>query len=383
MSLYKKNPYKKQMNVTIENTIQRKGNTHFFLENSIVAAAIPHYSTGDIAQINGKDVIIEKDSNGTEKFTVADLDESENAILTIDWSHRLQMMQNNIGRILLRIAFKQLLDITPLYENTETNPYFDLPLSDLGFQTLEKLEDLTNRMIQSNFPIEYEDEEWEKVKIGSYPSEKSYGPKLQNTGECAVLSLGNIEKIEQGLRLYYFTGQQAISDYRRHRSLVRNLGIFFQTSDPGKIWSEVKKLSGTVETLKSENKQLESSLGLEEVQEFIDTRREVEGISYIYRVLNDVNFKNIKNVISTIQQKKGFVQIYGIPNGTECQVIVARSQDVPVDLKEIMDSISHKFSIQGSGNMFKIQGNCSRIFMHGVMEEFLLAIQTKMNLKNK
>lgn len=383
MTLYLKEPYKKKMMSTIPSIVNSKGYCHFFIEDSIVTPAIPNYTKGDIALIDGNVLEVEQDSNGNTKFMAKNIAENKEAEIEINWTHRLQMMQDNISRIILRICLKQLEDIEPMFESTDEEPYFLLPIDDFGFQSLEKLEDLANRLVQSNLPINYVDSLCEKVKIGNYQAEFSYGPKLTTTGECAIIAIGNLEKTQEGLKLYFNGGNRALLDYKRHRALARNLGIFFQNDDPAQIWSEVKKLKKQIDDLKEDKKELESNLGLEEINEFLSHKRIFGDVSYIYRVLNNVNFKNLKNVIQNIQQKKKHIQIYGVPNGANSQIIVASSSDLPINIKKTMDEISRKYSLEGSGNLYRIQANCPYHLMRGIMEEFLLSFQKTLSTQEK
>lgn len=376
MSLYLNEPYKKKMTINISSSVTSQGFSHFFLEDSIVTPPIERYTKGDQAYLNGQNLSMEMDQAGNIKFMVEKFEENTDSLLEVNWTNRIQMMQDNISRIILRICFKELEGIDPIYESTEEGCYFILPLEDFGFQSLEKLEDLANRIVQANLPITYTDETKSKVKIGNYNDQLSFGPKLEKTGEVAIITIGELEKIDEGLKLHFHSGNRALSEYRRHRALARNLGILLNTNDPGQIWSEVKKLKSRIDNLKEEKKELEVSLGLEEVNEFLSYKRVVSDTAYIYRVLNNVNFKLLKQVIQSIQQKKRHVQIYGIPNGADGQIIVASSTDLPLNLKLIMEEVSTKYQLKGTGNLYKVQANCPYYLMREIMEEFLLKIQS-------
>lgn len=366
------------MNLIVPSTVTSKGYQHFFLGDSIVTPPIKNYTKGDIALLGNHPLQLEVDQAGNTKCMTKEIEEGKELVLEINWTNRLQMMQDNIARIILRICLKELNGIEPLFESTEEGTYFILPVDDFGFQNLEKLEDLANRLVQSNLPIFYTNQENKQVKIGSYDPEDSYGPKLANTGEVSIIAIGDLRQTEEGLKLAFHAGNKALAEYRRHRALARNLGIFFQNDDPAQIWSEVKKLKKKIDDLKEEKKHLEADLGLEEVNEFLSFKRVVSDTAYIYRVLNKVNFKNLKNVIQNIQQKKRHIQIYGIPNGADAQVIVASSPDLPINIKNIMDEVGKKYQLEGSGNLYKIQANCPYYLMREIMEEFLLAIQSQL-----
>ena len=103
-------------------------------------------------------------------------------------------------------------------------------------------------------------------------------------------------------------------------------------------------------------------------------RRSIDGVGYIYLTLENINFKNFKQLTSAIQKKPKTVQIYGIPNGSNAQIHVIRSADLNVDLKKIMDEINDG-ELDGTGNLFRVQANVSHGRMAHIMEAFLYRIQ--------
>lgn len=376
MALYMTDPYRKKMEITIPPTVHSKGYEHFLLEDSIVQPPVEGYTRGDLAYYNDKPISYSVDENGRIQYRIKDISAGETGTLSIDWSRRLQNMQNNLARILFADAAATLLHADVLGAETEDKCYLLVDTQDVGFMTLEKLENLVNHLIESNLPVVEKDG---KLSVSGVESVVSYAPAPSATGELALFAITDAEKTEGGIRLYFLCGAEALEDYRKHRYLKNNLSLYLKEDAPAGIWQAVKKLQGQIDTLKQEKQELESRLGLEQVQEFMDRRRSINGYGYIYLTLENINFKNFKNLTGAIQRKPRTVQIYGIPNGSEAQIHVIRSQDTHVDLKKILNDLEkERDGIDGTGNMYRVQLNVAYRDMAHIMEAFLMRIQSEL-----
>ncbi|MDD7362764.1 MAG: hypothetical protein SPI65_03065 [Peptoniphilus sp.] len=374
MALYLSDPYRKTMEITIPDTVKSKGYHYFLLEDSIVAPPVEHYTKGDAAFIDNQPVDYTVIEDGHLQCKVENIESGAKKELTIDWPRRLQHMQDNIARILLTAAVDKLLHVDVLDASTEEECYILVDTEDIGFVSLEKIENFVNHLIESNLPIQ---EHADSVEIAGIDESKSVGPVLKQTGELALFAIKKVEKIEQGLKLSFAAGRAALDDYRNHRYLTKNLSMYLQASTTKDIWRAVKKLQGKIDGQKKTIDELEAKLGLEQVQEFMSRRRTIQGVGYIYLTLENINFKNFKNLTQAIQKKAKTVQIYGIPNGNEAQIHVIRSADVNVDLKKILDSLDDEH-LDGTGNLYRVQANVPRGNMTRVMETFLFKIQREL-----
>ncbi len=372
MAHYKNEPYRKSMTFTVPDTVKSKGFNYFLLDESIVAPPVDGYTTGDKIFIDGKAIDYSVE-DGRIQCKMPSVESGKEVELTIDWPRRLQNMQNNIARILFTDALKKLLHANVLSGSTEETCFLVADAADIGFVSLEKIENYVNHLIESNLPIQ---EEKNAVTIPTVETPHSIGPLLKNTGEVALFAIQKIEKEEEGLKLTFVCGKAALDDYRNHRYLTKNLSMYLKENTTQGIWQAVKKLHGKIEEQKKKIDALEEAAGLEQVQKFMAKRRTVDGIGYIYTTLENIHFKSFKHLSNAIQKKAKTVQIYGIPNGNEAQIHVLRSADVPVDLKEILDTMAD--DVHGTGNMYHVQANVPRIRMGQIMESFLIAIQKKL-----
>lgn len=378
--LYVEKPYCKKINTHIQN-IHQAGETIVLTTDETIAVPPKDGKTlGDQMYIDGVPIEIIKDDMGRTIYKSEESFQKDQSVeMTLDWSHRLKLMEQNIGRVILTIALKELEDLTPIETYTEEKSYVILNIKDLSFKSLEQLEDLCNRIIQSNLPIKsFKEDGINYVEIEGYNKIESYTPALKHTGECAIMTLGPVEKTNDNIKLNFSTGELVRIDNKRQRRLIHNMEILFNTYDLNKIWKEVRRLKSKINDQTKEIEKLEESLGLEALDEFLSHRSTVNGTHYIYEILNNVNFKNLQKIIQRINEKPSYVQIYGIPNGPRAQIIVSRSNNVNVDLKAILDKLGQRFELQGSGNLYKVRVNCDFNILNQIMESFLYEIREKL-----
>lgn len=364
-------PYKKKHISKVTEAFYDQGFTSFSLDETIIIPPLKDHTAGDLAFIHGKplEFLNREDSHLFYRYK-GQLNTGDEVEVTIDWQRRLDILEQELSRILLTIALNQLLGITPTSLSPDS---LHLPLNDLSFKDLEQLEHLCNHLIQSNLPIAH-DRSNEIITIGSYGKVQTQLPSLTHTGECALMSLGPIEKEEDGIRLYYRGGQRAYREFANAKALINNLSIMFNERDVAKLWRIIKGLKSQINELDKEVKNLERELDLEDISIFLEDARPVDGVNYIYKIMDDVNFKKMEKITKTISERPNYVQIYGVLNGPQAQIIVSRSSNITVDLKSILDKLSKEYDLNGTGNMFKVQANLQAIQLQSVMDKFLFTI---------
>ncbi|MBP2024765.1 hypothetical protein [Peptoniphilus stercorisuis] len=364
---YIKYPYEKEYITSVEDKKNINNITYCRPEESIIFLGSSHIH-GDKYTINSeKPKIIE--GNNSTYFSC----DSESMKMAIDYDRRLDIMQQNLGNAIARLCIKTSTSLNVEdYKIDEISNRIYLLEKDISFNTINQLEDLANYMINANLLVNIFEGYIELKGMGSIDYS---GPCLKRTGEISILKISNIEKIDGKVVLSISCGIRGFKNYREKFTLIDNIkNILFLNSDED-ILKEIKSLKSKGDNLKEENKRMEKELGLETVKEYKKLATTVDGINYIYKVVRNVNFKDIKFISNYIMDDYNFVQIYGIPNGPMSQVLVARSKNLNIDLKAIFDKLSTKFSVNGTGNMFTIQANVKSEQLAGVMESFLIEIK--------
>lgn len=146
--------------------------------------------------------------------------------------------------------------------------------------------------------------------------------------------------------------------------------------DPQKNSEEkIEKTNNNLSQNKTKDSQDKSPLFYQAVDSFKRFSTEFSGINYIYKVLEDVNLKELREISSYILKEDNFIQIYGLKNGKRSKIIVLRSMNLNFDLKKIYKKLQGHFNFTGTGNMYTLDLECREEDLTRIMESFLIEIR--------
>ena len=130
-------------------------------------------------------------------------------------------------------------------------------------------------------------------------------------------------------------------------------------------------------SIKLNNKEDEerTSLFYQAVESFKNFSTEFSGLNYIYKVLQDINLKELREISNYILKEDDFIQIYGLKNGSKSKIIILRSQNLNFDLKKIFEKLKDHFTFTGTGNMYTLDIQCKEEDLTRIMESFLIEIR--------
>lgn len=146
--------------------------------------------------------------------------------------------------------------------------------------------------------------------------------------------------------------------------------------DPQKNSEEkIEKTNNNLSNNKTKDSQDKSPLFYQAVDSFKRFSTEFSGINYIYKVLEDVNLKELREISSYILKEDNFIQIYGLKNGKRSKIIVLRSMNLNFNLKKIFEKLQDHFDFTGTGNMYTLDLECREEDLTRIMESFLIEIR--------
>ena len=127
--------------------------------------------------------------------------------------------------------------------------------------------------------------------------------------------------------------------------------------------------------LKKKEDEERTSLFYQAVESFKNFSTEFSGLNYIYRVLQDINLKELREISNYILKEDDFIQIYGLKNGSKSKILILRSQNLNFDLKKIFEKLKDHFTFTGTGNMYTLDIQCKEEDLTRIMESFLIEIR--------
>lgn len=400
--LYWENPYLYESEASIIKKEKKNNMVHIILDKSIFYPDGSGGQPGDIGTINGKKVVetIEVNDNLVH-ILKSDVSETSGTKvqMSIDPSHRFDMMQQHTGQHLLSGVISTLLEgETISFHLGKDYSTIDVTLPAIDDDEIEKVEILCNKIIQSNFDVKSYFVDSDKIKL--IPVRKSpnlvddiriieidefdYSPcggtHLSHTGELGLLKITKWEHYKGNIRIQFISGNRAVKDYTSKFQSVRTIAGFFSSTDDG-IEYKVNRLIKNMEYLEKEFRNRKNELIQVRSEQLVNDSQKIENISIINKLYEEYDFKELSQLGSHISTNyKKTVQIFGISNVDVSQFIISKSKDVNIDLTTIYKTLSSEFKIKGGGNTNTIQGSVPTEALVSLMNKSLDIIVDEIKL---
>lgn len=377
--IYIQNPYLKNLQSNIVETEIKDGNYHIILDKTIF---YPHLSGGqprDKGEIENVKVLDVYEKEEDIVHVVDRKIKTRNVKLNIDWNHRFDMMQHHSGQHILSLAINKLFHGNTIgFHIGEDYTSIDIDIKDLEQNQINQIELLSNKIIQSNFKIKSyfkEDDITRIVEIEDMDYNPCCGTHLYSTGEVGLIKIIKSSNHKGGSRLEFLCGIRALRDYEFKHKSIKDISLLLSSKDKD-AYKKTKKLFYDQKELEKENKDLRKELFKLKGESFLQDAKNIEGINYIVKKLKDVDLKEISLIASNIKEENT-IQIYNIKNSQTGYFFLSRSEDITLNLKQVLEEVSENIIIKGGGNSKTIQGKSSIHLLDKAIQMFYNKIREK------
>jgi alanyl-tRNA synthetase len=282
----------------------------------------------------------------------------------IDWQTRFDHMQQHSGQHLLSQSFHELLDAETLaFHMGEAVSTLEMDLRKISEEELENIERRANEVVFEDREIKcyfVPEEKIEAVPLRRPPKKKGLirvvevsdfdfsacgGTHVRRTGEIGLIKILRVERIRNNIRFEFICGRRALEDYLRKNRILRELSTRF-TVDEGQILFSVEKLSSDLKSQKRKRKKLQEEIARYEAQEII---QEAKG-RIIKEVFDDKTPEEARFLALSIIRKGDFVVLFGLKREERGHLILACSESLGLDMREIMPLVSPMIKGKGGGS---------------------------------
>jgi len=312
--------------------------------------------------------------NGVEVLKVIDIDgmilhvlEAEIAAGPahgrIERSTRFDHMQQHTGQHVLSQAFRELLK----GETLSFHMGADVSTLEIGLKSIsdaecDRVEDRANAVVWEDREVKtyfVPEERIGEVPLRRPPKKQGLlrvvevdgfdysacgGTHVRRTGEIGLIKLAGIEKIRGNLRFEFFCGGRALRDYRGKDRTARKLAAALSCSTAD-VAGQVEKVLAEGKILKKRAKQREERLAAFEAAEIV---RNVRG-PLISGVLEDKTPEEARFLALNIIKSGEFAVVYGTATESPAHLIVARSESLKTDLRQLVPVIGALVPVKGGG----------------------------------
>ena len=167
---------------------------------------------------------------------------------------------------------------------------------------------------------------------------------------------------------------EAFKDLNKFKTSNKEKTSIDKDKEENKSISQNKKEHSLLE-LKKKDEEEKSILFYQAVESFKNFSTEFSGLNYIYKLLKDVNLKELREISNYILKEDNFIQIYGLKNGPKSKILILRSQNLNFDLKKVFEKLKDHFDYTGTGNMYTLDIQCKEEDLTRIMESFLIEIR--------
>lgn len=377
--IYLENPYLKEVHATV--TKKEYSNNRFYisLDRTIF---YPHMSGGqprDKGTINGIEVqdVFE---DGENIVHVIEDNIVENQVqLSIDWKTRFDHMQQHTGQHLLSAAFYKLYNAETIgFHLGKEFVYIDVTLPKLSISDVEKIERYANEIIFSNFDIKSYN--ISNDKIGSIPLRKlptvesdiriveidgiDYSPcggtHHSSIGEVGLIKIRKWEKYKGNTRVEFVCGGRALKDYSWKNIIVSNISNMLSIKDTD-AYEGVLRLYDENKDLGKENGRLREELLKYKALDIYKESFDYKDYKIIAKIFEEEDFKDVKYIGSQAIVGDKTIVFFGVKERDKVQILIGKSKDVPVDMKDLFNSIIPIIDGKGGGSPYLLQGGGPRV----------------------
>lgn len=281
----------------------------------------------------------------------------------VDWDTRFDHMQQHSGQHVLSQSFLKTLDggTCSFHLGIDVST-LEIDIREISAEDVEEVEHLANQIVFENREIKSyfvpEDRiqdvplrrppqkagQIRVVEISGFDHSACGGTHLHNTGEIGFIKVLKWDRIRSNLRFEFICGKRALGDYILKNRILNQIAARFSVSKDA-VLPSIEKLSVELKEQKRKNKKMQTKIIQEEAEEFIQNAE--KGI--IKSLFTERTVEEIRQLALSIIRKPGLVVLFGLKAGEKAHVILAHSDDLEQDMRELLPVVSPLINGKGGG----------------------------------
>ena len=298
----------------------------------------------------------------------------------VDWSRRLDHMQQHTGQHILSQAFVTLFNApTRSFRVLDQSCEIDVDLANPATDIIERAVELANNVIWEDRPITIHnvtpeeaaelplrkdparEGELRLIEIDGFDLTPCGGTHAHRTGEVGMIAVRHWERAKGLTRIEFVAGGRALADYRRANKTAGDVAALYSAAR-----DEAAKLTSRV---LDENKELHRRIrGLEEIaarveaEELIaDVTKSVpsalaSGLTTITKVFDNRDAESLKHLAQALIAHPNVVAFLGSCDKETARLVFARSAGATGDMNALMKQACEMLDGRGGGRPDLAQG---------------------------
>jgi alanyl-tRNA synthetase len=293
----------------------------------------------------------------------------------VDWSRRLDHMQQHTGQHILSQAFVTLFNApTHSFRVMDQSCEIDVELADPTNERIERAVELANNVIWEDRPISIlhitpeqaaelplrkdpaRQGELRLIEIEGFDLTPCGGTHAYRTGEVGMIAVRSWDRAKGMTRIEWVAGIRALADFRRANQSARAIAALFSGSrDDAPTLTE--KLLEENKELHRRLRSLEDLAARVEAEELLGkTTADPKGLRIVARVFDDRDADSLRRLALSLITHPQTVALLGSRDKEAARIIFARSSDAPGDMNSLMREACVQLDGRGGGRPDLAQG---------------------------
>jgi alanyl-tRNA synthetase len=293
----------------------------------------------------------------------------------VDWSRRLDHIQQHTGQHILSQAFVTLFNApTHSFRVLDEACEIDVDLNDPSDARIERAVELANNVIWEDRPITIKQvtaEEAAQLPLRKDPSREGElrvieiegfdltpcgGTHASHTGEVGLIAVRSWERAKGLTRIEFVAGRRALEDYRKANKIAHKVAALFSAGRD----DSPKLVAQTIE----ENKELRRRVRtLEEIAARVEAEELIaaasvaaNGIKLVTKIFASRDPESLKHLAQALISHPRTIALLGSRDKEAARLVFARSADAPGDMNELMRKACAMIDGRGGGKSDLAQG---------------------------
>jgi alanyl-tRNA synthetase len=293
----------------------------------------------------------------------------------VDWSRRLDHMQQHTGQHILSQALVKLFNApTRSFRVLETSCQIDVELNNPATDLIERAVELANNVIWENraitirnvtsgesaeLPLRKEparDGDLRLIEIEGFDLTPCGGTHAYRTGEVGIIAVRSWERAKGLTRIEFVAGMRALADYRKANKSAREVAALFSTGrdDAPQLAAQM------VEEHKELNRRiraLEELAAAAEAEKLLATAR--DGV--ISAIFDGRDAESLKKLAQALIAHPQTIALLASRDHDTARLVFARSADAVGDMNTLMREACALLDGRGGGKPEIAQGGGKRV----------------------
>jgi alanyl-tRNA synthetase len=309
----------------------------------------------------------------------------------VDARRRADHRQQHTGQHLLSRTIEDMLGLATVSSRLgESGNTLDLEVEDLDFETLDRLEDAANAVVQEARPVHVRfcdpndassidrgklpagQSELRVIEIEGFDRNACGGTHCANTAEIGLIAITAREKVRGGIRLHFLCGRRA-QHYRRSRDrLVGRLGRLLTTGE-GELEAVVEGLREEAKSNAKQAAEMAAQLAALSARSWLAEaeERQLEGQSLrvLARILPPSLAGALSEVANALREQDDLLLLLAAPQDARTRVLLARGEGLPqLHCGKLLSQALKALGGKGGGQAQRAQGSFEGPAAEGLLQ---------------